>query len=484
MNRSRPAQFLFLALGLAASATSALRAQSPVAPGDEALRHHLQYLVDTGKLEGLVTAWPIHADLGSSTANPALDAAAAYSSQYTQQALQDAERGSAFLQLGTSRQELRGFASDSRESSALRYQSTRRKGPLSAKLSLSFVDDPLDDRELRLDESYIAYDLAGWTLGAGRVDRWWGPGWQSSLILSHNARPSPGIFLSRNRVEASRLPVLKYLGAWHFEAFANQLESGRHVPDAKLVGARFTFKPARGLELGLSRTAQWGGEGRPESLGSLADLLLGNDNVGTDGIDDANEPGNQLGGIDWRWTFNRDQRPITVYGQFIGEDESGGYPSREIGLFGVETPLVTSHSHGRLYLEASDTSMRFLDSPLFNGAYNHHIYQDGYRYYGQPIGAASDNDSRTFTLGGFHDFDGEHALTWKAVYAHLNRDGGYGNNDIAPTRIDTTLFEVEYRRAVGDRGNWSILAYYLTQPIAPSSDFSSAGLQLKLNFLD
>ena len=87
--------------------------------------------------------------------------------------------------------------------------------------------------------------------------------------------------------------------------FMNQLESERVVPDALIWGMRVNFRPTflsrKGrLEIGLSRTALWAGDGRPKSLSVFTDLLLGKDNFEADDPGKATEPGNQLG-IDMRY---------------------------------------------------------------------------------------------------------------------------------------------------------------------------------------
>jgi hypothetical protein len=72
-------------------------------------------------------------------------------------------------------------------------------------------------------------------------------------------------------------------------------------------------------------------------LDTFIDLLLGNDNLGDEGIDRSNEPGDQLAGIDIRRASTLFDKPIAVCGQFIGEDEAVGFPSRFLGHLGLET---------------------------------------------------------------------------------------------------------------------------------------------------
>ena len=54
------------------------------------------------------------------------------------------------------------------------------------------------DHTLRFDGSYIATRAGNWSLSLDQLDRWWGPGWDGSLILSNNARPVPALTAQRH----------------------------------------------------------------------------------------------------------------------------------------------------------------------------------------------------------------------------------------------------------------------------------------------
>lgn len=470
----------------ASFAAVALPATNSFAPGDESLRHHLQSLADEGIVNTLGTTWPVCGkEIAFSIASvddDRLTPSLSRSLNVLQQRLENAASSSAVFQVGSHRQELRGFADDFRERGEIRFKTSEQVGLFTFNLEASAVDDPLDDKEFRLDGTYLALDWKNWRFGAGAVDRWWGPGWQGSLILSNNARPSPGLFINRNASKAFDLPFLSKLGPWSFSAFANKLESDRHIPNAKLLGARFTFKPTDSLEIGLTRTAQWGGEGRPETLSNLKDLIFGNDNVGDDGLelDGSNEPGNQLGGIDLRWTTRIANQTVTFYGQFIGEDESGGLPSRKIGLVGIETPIANDWSSGRVFLEASDTTMDFNDDQFANGTYNHHIYQTGYRYRGNVLGASADNDSRLLTVGGFYEIRAAYSLTWKAQYASLNRDGSPGRNTVASSHAKTGITSAKLERKLSEQLSVGVNATRILNDVSPDSRLSKSSIQASL----
>ena len=197
------------------------------------------------------------------------------------------------------------------------------------------------------------------------------------------------------------------------------------MPDAQFWGLRVNFRPIPSLEIGLSRSAQWCGDGRPCDLDTFWNLLVGRDNAGDDDISRENEPGNQTAALDFRWSLAPRGRRIAVYGQFMAEDEAGGLPSRYLGQIGIEgSGHVMSHWSYRWFLEGAETSCDFLKSDeIFDCAYNHRTYETGYRFYGRVIGHAADNDARLATLGLVLVDPQENS--WQGFVRHgtLNRDG-------------------------------------------------------------
>ncbi len=235
---------------------------------------------------------------------------------------------------------IRSFASMPREEKQIYASGSWMDEDYAFKLKLTGVDEAQDNKGLRLDDSYASIKLGNWLLSAGAQDRWWGPGWQGSLIMSHNARPVPGIAVQRVQSQAPETRWLKWLGPWSFMTYIGQLESERVIPNAKLWSARFTFKPFSSLEIGLSRAAQFGGEGRPEGLKTFWQMLLGQDNSGEDSITVENQPGNQLGGFDFRWSLPLESFPSALYFQLVGEDESGMLPTAKMYTVLVSTGMV------------------------------------------------------------------------------------------------------------------------------------------------
>ena len=76
------------------------------------------------------------------------------------------------------------------------------------------------------------------------------------------------------------------------------MEKERTIPNPYLWGIRVELLPTilDGLEVGLFRMMQLGGDGRPEGLSTWVDAFLSQDNVGANSKyqDKSKEPGNQL----------------------------------------------------------------------------------------------------------------------------------------------------------------------------------------------
>ena len=288
-----------------------------------------------------------------------------------------------------------------------------------------YAADPEDDEEFRADGSYAGLALGNWMFAASMTDRWWGPGWQGSLILSNNARPIPAFTIDRNSTAPFETKWLHWIGHWDFVTMFGFLENDRVVPDTQFFGMRFTARPARWLEFGLSRTALWCGDGRPCGLDTFKDLLLGKDNAGHN-VSAANEPGDQIAGYDLRLSGASLGLPVAVYTQRIGEDEQNLKPSLFLTQMGIETwgDLASLGSY-RVYLEVSDTLCggNITGEGKPNCAYNHSIYTTGYRYRERSIGHSFDNDAEIWTLGAM--LNDSHDGSWLLTLAsgNLNREG-------------------------------------------------------------
>jgi hypothetical protein len=408
-----------------------------IGPGEVTVRHDLQRLADAGLLSGPTLSWPIGwsqvaRELGRIDTQALGDGARAAVVRLHARAAREMRTGDIDLEAriaaAANPTPLRTFESMPREEGEAALAADWVGERFAWKLEATVVADPDDGQEFRADGSYVAASLGNWMVSAGYFDRWWGPGWQGSLILSNNARPMLSIALDRNESTPFDVPVLRWLGPWRLSTFMQQFEHDRDYPYALLFGLRAEIRPHPTLQLAASRTAQWCGEGRPCGLDTFWDLLVGNDN--DQALDE--QPGNQLAGFDVRWTWPGSRVPLALYGQGIGEDEAGFLPSKYLGLFGVETWGDMGGGSWRAHLEYADTACDFLaDPPEFGCAYTSSIYYTGYRYLGRVLGHSIDADGES--LGGGVLFVDARGRRWEALVrdVKLNRAGAAPGNPLA-----------------------------------------------------
>lgn len=324
---------------------------------------------------------------------------------------------------------------------------------LGAALSISVSRDAHGEQLVRFDGSHVTARWGDWLLGAAVLDRHWGPGEDSSLILSDNARPMPALVLERATARPFATRGLRWIGPWRATLFGARMEGERRDVDRPLfLGARVEASPRPWLTLGLSRTAQTCGRGRPCSLRTLRDLLLGNDNLGIDATADS-EPGNQMAGIDLRVRAPWPALPIAVRAHIVGEDESGYFPVKNLAQYGVEVWRDFPQGvrlHG--YLEYADTTCSYTRAqPRFDCAYRQAIFSPtGYRYRDRVIGHTSDNDAQTWSLG--LTLADSSATQWSVQLrdARLNRNPGFDpSNTVSAVPADYRSATLGWRAILG-----------------------------------
>ncbi|MFT5719367.1 MAG: hypothetical protein ACI9T7_003580, partial [Oleiphilaceae bacterium] len=344
----------------------------------------------------------------------------------------------------SSRALFRNFSSNHREKGEIHKTFDWDGEDFAVKLQSNITTDPGDDDfEAQLDGSYIAGTLGEWVLGVGAIDRWWGPGTQSSLILTNNARPVPGLIFQTKRAQHFDTAWLSWLGNWHFVSFLGQMESNRVIPEAKLTGMRLTFKPFSNLEIGLSRTMQWGGEGREENFSSFWKSLTSQGENEVDG-----DGGNQIAGFDARLNFNLTKSlPSAVYAQYIGEDEAGYMPAKFIVQVGGESSYALASGESlKGFAEYTNTTSDALGAELSNVAYEHSVFKTGYRYRGRVLAATFDNDSTVFTLGGSYQQPEGQLSKLTLNYMELNEDGSPRGNTVSIDAQSLYYIEAHHQR--------------------------------------
>jgi hypothetical protein len=431
-------------------------AQAWVPAGDASLRLAVEQLVDDGVLDMPILSWPISrrelklaAGIARERGLP--DARSEAALLEIEAALEPARREWS-LALGDP-QELRGFEDAPRESGeaalAWRWQG---EGRLSGELHARAVLSPEDQQPLRPDGSYLAASTGNWLWSAGWQDRWWGGGHEGSLQFSSNARPVFALSMDRETSIPFESRWLSWLGHWTLGTFIGAQEG--HRPDVNhslLWGFRVAARPLPGLELSLTRNAQFCGDGRPCGLDAFWNVLVGNDNQG-ENVRPEDEPGNQLATLEARWGGRIASVPVAIYWQRTGEtiDNKIPRPLRNMDLVGLSTwGELPKGARWRATMEFSETTCADKDaSDPARGdcvAYENQIFTSGYRYRGRALGHSTDGDSRQWVLGLAASEAGGRQWAFDMRRAEINRIPGYRHPDHSVSTVPAIWYVGEAR---------------------------------------
>lgn len=325
-------------------------------------------------------------------------------------------------------------------------------------LQANIKDDDIDDNDVSFDGSYVAGKYANQWLIAGQIPTWWGPGNDGSLIRGDASKPVVGVTMQRDTQTAPNSPYLNWIGPWQYQLFLGQLDDYNAIPDTKLIGTRLTASPTPWLDLGASRMIMWGGDGRSESFSSFIDALTGkNDNTG----DPNTDPTNSLAGFDARVNLAPlTNLPIGIYGQYTGEDEAGGLPSKNMYLAGIDfASSINTDSMGsmpyQLYTEWADTRT---GGDVKGISYNHYIYTDGYYQYGYPLGHALGGDAESYTIGGKLWMDNQNFINAKVQHAKVNQSNR-ATNSAFPESDKLTVLDVAWEHQLNPKTTISSRAW-------------------------
>jgi capsule assembly protein Wzi len=423
-------------------------------PGDAWLRHLVQIEADEGRVP-LATTWPIPTfdvpadgsnivysalQLGSSTDAGWFVAGAAKPTQIRTFDDTPRERGEAGLRAGWAAGDYAGGA-----------------------IRVSYTLKPQDDKKFRFDDTYASWRFGNWWFTVGEQQRWWGPGWDGSLVLSNNARPMPSISLDRGKSEPFKSKWLSWIGPWRLTTYMGRDQyHDAEFPRPLFWGMRVSARPLRDLEIGLSRTAQWCHVGVC-SLHTFENVLLGKDNSGNN-VSLSAQPGNQELTWDFRWRMGA--WPAAFYFQENGETADARYPllprpRQTTDLAGIEIWSQGEGTRGwRGFVEVAGTtcgefSFSKSDQPNFNCAYNNTLIYWGYYYRDRVIGDSLQGDGRLLTVGGL--FNDGRARTWELRIRRgtLNRGSASVLNTLSPVAAD--LWNVETKLD----GHWQKFVYSL-----------------------
>jgi len=419
--------FFVLILLLAVKNSSAQQgASTPYMPSWQA-RHYLALLVDHAGLALTLTHWPLPGrsveqallSLPEPLPDSELDLQGARLAVLRE--IRHRQRSpNAGAQLRSRAEGLTGYDENYTPGSSLRAASEEFRwsdgsisfaGRLGAKLeqksnSLSTLPPGVGEGklyQLRPEGSSAILSWNGWNLQSFSQHQWWGPGWQSSLINGSNNLAWDGVGIQRSNVSISESPWLAWFGPWNLDFFAARAHDPRVVagqPKGFLYsGMRLTIRPRPWLEVGLSRSFQFGGQGRPAGAKDFSNALFGQ-KVNRD-PGDPPDSSNQVAGYDARVRCPIKLGRCAIYTQWMGEDAAGSIPLpyKFMSLWGLENTV--GNGRVRIFVEYTDTSAPSL--PWETGSrfpgFTNGVYTQGYTNGARWVGSAQGGGSQLLTLG-------------------------------------------------------------------------------------
>jgi len=426
------------------------RAQAPwVDPGDRQIRADLELLKAHGLFAGPTGTWP--------SAWQQIDRALTLLPYNLLSYPTDVRRAAARLRAGVRRFDsrnrfaggaalaftneerlIRDFAGGARDEVDVRSWTSAYWGRFYARLSVGYRDDPATS-DINFDGSVGALALGNWLLVGGFPDQWYGPGFDSALVLSTNAVPFPRLMLQRLDPTAIDLPLLRRLGPVQLSLSLGFDGDNRGDFDTlALVFTRLSVSPLPGLEIGLSRGHQLCGDGRQCNAGDFGRALFGVPDLLAPGFEEPDSPdsptvltapGNQLVGADIALSWSLGGLAWRAYSEIAAEDGSD-----PVAVKGVSWTLGGSASgywdrlggvSWTLRGEATDTQAgRFfgLGGTGRPGiANNSAIFRDGFTYQTGFLGPSIGGDGQVFT--GELSVQDQASRLWFVRYRHVDIGG-------------------------------------------------------------
>lgn len=455
---------LLAAVPLAANATT-----SPwLNVGNAGLRGDVELLAAYGIIQGPVTTWPIPSrQLLSGLADQAkLDAAPAAVQAAAQRVLatlshHDGNPNHALhpllsLRTTNATSVVRPFGARARDEADFRAGADYDKGWFSARVLVGTQTHYNGShRRFSPDGSYVGARWGNAQFYAGWLDQWYGPGDQTSLILSNNARPFPKIGIMRADTHPFDTPWLSWLGPWQANLFFGLLNGDRVDRDTGFVGLRINFEPLPGFEVGLTRETEICGR---HHRCRVSDYF--NPNNSSNNTNHVNDEA----GIDFKYTRRFGRFTLSPYVQFMNEDNGPFTHAATSYLTGASltAPIGTHGAYWRLTAEYADsvaTENWFnFGKKLYGTAYNNSAYVDGFRYRHRTLGFSLDSDSRLLSLNWMlTDTAGRR---WHVTYRHaeINKPGG-GVNTATVNAVSTRPVTIN----IGEAGlDWPLGALDLS----------------------
>ncbi len=237
--------------------------------------------------------------------------------------------------------------------------------------------------EGRFLDAYVGMNFSDWQISYGNQSLWWGPSQGGPLMFSDNAQPMR--MFRVDRVTPFRLPsFLRVLGPMRIEGYVGQYSGYNFVltpaglsgaygvalnPEPIDHGERISFKPTSNLEVGLSRTTDYGGPGYPLTLHNFFRSVF---STGNTGPGNALKPGARRSGLDFSYRLPGMRNGATFYAEGMAQhDEISPLLGPDVACWfaGLYIPTLPGVRKMDLRLEGGYTDPPYAAGDVAHGAF-------------------------------------------------------------------------------------------------------------------
>lgn len=274
--------------------------------------------------------------------------------------------------------------------------------------------------QFSLLDGYAGMQIDNWQITFGEQEQWWGPDAGGAMLFSNNAQPIE--MLQINRTTPFTLPwflgrigpiraqyFLGRIGGYHwlYNTSAGFMGSwSQPLADQPFIeGEKFSFRPSRNLELGLSMTILFSGQGMPFTLDKFLHVVFPLSYGAPAGS--PLHTGSRQGGFDFRYRVPGMRNWLTFYGDGFTHDE----PNPVWGSFdksAFNSGLYFSHLPKLPKMDFRVEGV-FTDNPNSNP-----VLQHGFFYYEATYRSGFTNDGNL--IGSWIGRQGQGAQAWATYW--------------------------------------------------------------------
>lgn len=367
---------------------------------DPLLRASIEMLFNQGVIKQPINSYPlmwqgIARDLNNINVDN-LPVQSLFALQHVKHALANAKQGTssgvkAHYNSDTNLQQ--SFGSRTQQTSGVNSYGSITGNRVSAKVSVNYADEALDNKYINNQGSYLAVLIADWSISAEQVSHWWGPSNDNALLLSNNAAPMKGIRINRANTQYDGPSFLSFIGNWQLTGiFAKQKPTLSNNDEGNYWAMRFASTPFPGLEVAFSTS---GSEFLTSSFIDTATL-------------EADNKKQQLTSLDAKYSTQIAGQAVGVYAELMGRNDSGFAPSDPFYTLGIESFFGDQNQLLKTYLEYTNTQQECFSA--MDCTYGNDTLTDisaGYIHKDRLIGSSTPYNSKSAVLGAqYHTMQG------------------------------------------------------------------------------